>query len=465
MDWVPAVSRWERGRSKHRVLADTIVTAIERGELRPGQRMPTHRALSSRLAVSVQTVGNAYKELERRGYLRGEVGRGTFVTGRVTESASRFMLDHRHTGLIDLSTIRGVFTETHEQRLGALLGTISAESAASWLRPCRPIAGLHGPREVGAGWLGRFGLEVDPERLILTSGAAQAIFLGLATIVQHGDLVLTEALTDHGVIGCAHVLGFSLRGVPVDEQGILPEALDRACRESAVRALVCTPTFGNPTMHLATVERRRAIAEIADRHGIFVIEDDVFGGLMSDPLPAISGMIPHLGFYCTSFSKSVAAGLRTGFLVVPPKLSIRAGSVLRVTAWMAAPLMTEMAAHWIVDGTIDELIALQRRELAVRQDLVADMLGPHVIGRHRFAPAAWLRVPEYWDEEGLVAHLRRQGVAVTPSDPFLVPPTAPPRAVRICLGGTGDTDELGQALGIIRDTFSKYPAINAIEFT
>jgi DNA-binding transcriptional MocR family regulator len=464
-EWTPVLKSQGRGLSKHRILADAIVSAIEAGELRSGQRMPTHRALAASMGISVQTVGNAYKEVERRGYLRGEVGRGTFVAGRVTDSAHQFMLDARHSGLTDLSTIRAVFTDAHSREVGAVMAQMGGGDVGTWLRPCRPIAGLHGPREVGAEWLRRFALDVEPERLILTNGTSQSIFLALATVVQDGDLVLTEGLTDHGVIGCAHVLGFSLRGLPTDKQGLLPDAFERACRESPVRAIVCTPTFSNPTMHLADAERRRAIADVARRYGVYVVEDDVYGGLVSQPLPSICGMVPELGFYCTSFTKTIAAGLRTGYLVVPPKLTIRAGSVLRVTGWMATPLFAEMAARMIVEGRVEELIALQRRELEWRQSLVAEMVGEHVIGAHDYAPAAWLQVPEYWEEEAVVAHLRERGVAVTASDPFLVPPTAPPRAVRICLGGAGDEGELRHGLGVISDTFSKYPAINATEFT
>lgn len=464
IDWAPAINSLDRGISKHKALAETIMAAVEGGRLPPGARMPTHRALAARLGVSVQTVGTAYKELERRGLLRGEVGRGTFVTSRVTDTAGRFMLDQRQNGMIDLSTIRGAFTDAHRDKAAALLAGMAEANPESWARPCRPIAGLEGPREIGVGWLRRFGLEVEPERLIVTDGASQALFLALASIVQDGDVVLTEGLTDHGVIGCAHVLGFALRGLPTDDKGILPDAFDRACRESAVRALVSTPTFANPTMTVADPARRRDIAEIARRHGVYVIEDDVFGALMARPLPSIAGMVPELGFYCTSFTKTVFAGLRTGYLVVPPKLTIRAGSVLRVTGWMATPLLAEMAARWIADGTFDELVAIQRRELTARQETVTALLGNHLLGGGHHAPAAWLRIPGHWEDEALVSELRARGVAVTAADPFMVPPTERPRAVRISMGGAANVDELRHAVTVIADTFGKFPAINALEF-
>lgn len=103
-----------KGVTKHRLLTDRIVEDIESGSLAPETQMPTHRELAHRLGLSVQTVSISYKEAERRGYLRGEVGRGTFGCNRVTERADRFMLDRDPNGTADLSIIRAVYMDAHE---------------------------------------------------------------------------------------------------------------------------------------------------------------------------------------------------------------------------------------------------------------------------------------------------------------------------------------------------------------
>ncbi|TGR16119.1 aminotransferase class I/II-fold pyridoxal phosphate-dependent enzyme, partial [Mesorhizobium sp. M8A.F.Ca.ET.202.01.1.1] len=112
--------------------------------------------------------------------------------------------------------------------------------------------------------------ETSVERILITNGAAHALFLALACGVRAGDLVLTENLTDHGVIGLANVLGFSLKGLPTDEEGVLPDALEAACASGGVRVLVLIPTLNNPTGHVSGAERRREIATIAERYGVFV---------------------------------------------------------------------------------------------------------------------------------------------------------------------------------------------------
>ena len=96
------------------------------------------------------------------------------------------------------------------------------------MRPCRPIAGLDRHRDAAAHWLERLGVPAERDRILITNGAAQGIFLAVAAVVRPGDLVLTENLTDHGIIGLSNVLGFTLRGLPTDAEGILPEAFEAA---------------------------------------------------------------------------------------------------------------------------------------------------------------------------------------------------------------------------------------------
>jgi len=448
-----------KGVTKHRLLTEKIVDDIEKGILQPAMRMPTHRDLAHKLGLSVQTVSISYKEAERRGYLRGEVGRGTYVCNRVTERADRFMLDRDPSGTADLSIIRAVYTEAHENASRRLLEELSQSDNASFMRPCRPIAGLDRHRAVARDWLRNLSVDVDPGRIILTNGAAHGLFLAVAAVVQPGEVVLTESLTDHGIIGLANVLGFTLRGLPIDEQGILPDAFETACKAGDVRALVMIPTLGNPTSHLMGAGRRIAIAEIARRYDVCVIEDEVYKPILEEKLPSMPELLPDLGFFVTSFTKTVMTGLRTGYLVVPMQYSIRVTSILRVTSWSGVNLMGEMASRWIEDGTATELIEIQRSELRSRQAQVTDILGSHVAGNNPLSLCAWLRIPRNWSEDGLVRALANKGVAVTPSDPFVAGADRGNGGIRICLGGRLSRPALQTALETIRETFAQLPPV------
>ncbi len=456
--WEPMLEM-RKGVTKHRLLTEKIVDDIEKGILQPATRMPTHRDLAHKLGLSVQTVSISYKEAERRGYLRGEVGRGTYVCNRVTERADRFMLDRDPSGTADLSIIRAVYTEAHENASRRLLEELSQSDNASFMRPCRPIAGLDRHRAVARDWLRNLSVDVDPGRIILTNGAAHGLFLAVAAVVQPGEVVLTESLTDHGIIGLANVLGFTLRGLPIDEQGILPDAFETACKAGDVRALVMIPTLGNPTSHLMGAGRRIAIAEIARRYDVCVIEDEVYKPILEEKLPSMPELLPDLGFFVTSFTKTVMTGLRTGYLVVPTQYSIRVTSILRVTSWSGVNLMGEMASRWIEDGTAGELIEIQRSELRSRQAQVTDILGSHVAGNNPLSLCAWLKIPRNWSEDGLVRALANKGVAVTPSDPFVAGADRGNGGIRICLGGRLSRPALQTALETIRETFAQLPPV------
>jgi DNA-binding transcriptional MocR family regulator len=456
--WQP-VLELRKGSTKHRLLTDKIVEDIEKGVLKSETQMPTHRDLAHRLGLSVQTVSISYKEAERRGYLRGEVGRGTYVCNRVTERADRFMLDRDPSGTADLSIIRAVYMGAHERASRKLFEEMSQTDNASFMRPCRPIAGLDHHRNVACEWLRGLSVDVDPGRVIITNGAAHGLFLAVAAVVQPGEVVLTENLTDHGIIGMANVLGFTLRGLPTDREGILPEALENACKAGDVKALVIIPTLGNPTSHLMSAERRITVADIARRYGVFVIEDEVYKPILEERLPSMPELLPELGFFVTSFTKTVMTGLRTGFLVVPANYSIRVTSILRVTSWSGVNLVAEMASRWIEDGTATQLLEIQRNELRLRQSLVSDILGTHVIGSNPLSLCAWLQIPRNWSEDGLVRALASKGVAVTPSDPFVAGAERGNGGIRICLGGRLSQSALQMALETIRETFAQLPPV------
>ncbi len=210
-DWKPMLAR-RKGATKHKVLTERIIADID-AEILPAQaRMPTHRELARRLGVSVQTVSISYKEAERRGYLRGEVGRGTFVRSRITEKAERFMLDRNPGEAVDLSIVRAAYTQAHEDASRSVLMDLSRGDNSAFMRPCRPIAGLDRHRSVARSWLRMLGVDAAEDRILITNGTAHGLFLAVAAIVQPGEIVLTENLTDHGIIGLANVLGFTLRG-------------------------------------------------------------------------------------------------------------------------------------------------------------------------------------------------------------------------------------------------------------
>jgi DNA-binding transcriptional MocR family regulator len=458
--WRDAVDAAHGAESKYKRLVKAIASEIENAVLVSGARLPPQRDVAAELKISVQTVTNAYKELERQGLIRCEVGRGSFVAGRMTERVSNYILDTADREVVDFSIARMVHMPEHDEAWRKVCATLANVEDQPWIRAFRPIAGFEHHRQAGVAWLESLNMPARADSLLVTNGAAHGIFLALASLVGPGDTVLCESLTDHGVIGSANVLGFTLKGLEIDEHGMRPEHFEEMCDSERISALVCTPTLNNPTVSVMTDARRRAVARIAERYGVYVIEDDVYGALPEKAYKPIASLIPELAFYCTSMTKSVLTGLRTGYLAMPRRLALRCESVLRVSSWMATTAVAEVATRWIADGTARRLVELQRTRLAARHAVLTSILGKYVLGSHPNAVSAWLRVPDHWQADRVVRELRNRQIALSSPDPFLVRGTERPNAVRLCLGADVTDGVFEDALRVIAEVFEQYPHVH-----
>ncbi|MFD2438295.1 aminotransferase-like domain-containing protein [Modicisalibacter luteus] len=264
---------------KYLAIARALSEAIRQGELTPGTRLPPHRQLAEALGVSVQTVSRAYAQAEKMGLVQARVGSGTWINILDDARESEYLRGGEprpEAPLVDLSIAHPVCLPTHHLRFREALAELADHASPDVIAACRPIAGLPYQRERANVWLqDTLGVPGDAETRILCNGAAHGLMLAIATVVQHGDVVLTEALTDHGLIALSRTLGFQLRGVTIDAEGVVPEALDAACRRFQPRAVCLTPTQLNPTGATMSQARRDAVAAVIARHGVWLIEDDV----------------------------------------------------------------------------------------------------------------------------------------------------------------------------------------------
>ncbi|HSB62287.1 MAG TPA: PLP-dependent aminotransferase family protein [Vicinamibacteria bacterium] len=425
-------------------LADDMATGL----LKPGNRMPTHRDLAGRLGVTVGTVSRAYAEAARRGLVSGEVGRGTFVRARHPAPAP----EPRASGLLDLS-------QNHPPPEGAefraaLESGLLALARQSDLGPLLdyPSDGGNLPdREAGAAWIERTGLPAAPSRVLVCAGSQHGITTVLATLLRPGDLLLTEALTYPGLKAVAGLLHLRVQGLPMDEEGLRPDAFEDACRGGAARALYTIPTIQNPTASVMPEERRREIAAIARTHGVPVVEDDIHALLPEQRPRPIATFAPELSYYLMSTSKTLVPGLRIAFVLAPEGMVGRLAASLRASAWAAAPLMAALASSWIRDGTADTIVAERRREAAARQALLRERLAEAEYDAHPFGYYAWLRLPEPWRADGFGAEMRARGVLVSPPEAFVVGRAPVPHAVRLCLGAPRTREALGRGLGAVAE--------------
>ena len=438
--WTPDLSTFDGPR--YRAIADALAADMQLGRLKPGDRLPTHRDLAYRLGVTVGTVTRAYAEAQRRGLLEGHVGRGSFLAGAPRQVPGLTLPGPEASGIIELSL--AFPPQTGDVLLQQALADLSRQPGVARLLNYQPHAGMAHHRAAGAAWIARHGLDVPDDRVIVTAGAQHGLSIVVGALLQPGDLFLSESLTYPGVRAVGELFKLRLKGVTMDERGIIPEALETICRAEAPRAIYCMPGLQNPTGAVMPLERREAVAAILRRYRVTLIEDDIYGFLGSHLTP-LTAMAPELGHYLVGTSKSMGPGLRIGFLVVPPGPSTSYIGALRATTWMAPPLLAEIVCRWIADGTAGRMADTRRAAAAERQMLARQMLADFDYRAHPQSFYGMLYLPQPWRAVDFVAAGARRGLRLRAAETFAVD-QPPPEAVRICVCTVDDIEILAEGL-------------------
>jgi DNA-binding transcriptional MocR family regulator len=241
----------------------------------------------------------------------------------------------------------------------------------------------------------------------------------------------------------------------MDHDGLLPDALEDAAHESGGRVVYCMPNGQNPTGRVMSRKRRQDIARVATRLHLSIVEDDAYGFLFGDQLPLCS-FIPERGFYLTSMSKSLAPGLRIGFLHTPAEWTERVIGAVFATTVIATPLDAAAVCAWIEDGTATRVIAWKRQEIKARQQLARQVLGSIVSGALE-SQHAWLQLPKRWPADDFAREARQRGVMLNPGRDFAVARHDVPNAVRISVGPPADRDVLKRGLTTLADILADAP--------
>jgi DNA-binding transcriptional MocR family regulator len=443
--WKPTLDE-DEGTLTGRLLA-AMRRDIGSGALEPGTRLPTHRELAHRLGVAVGTVTAAYGEATRQGLIEARVGRGSFVLAASLEN---------ETGDVILSYNVPPLEPAARHLTAALKNPRSRRELLDCLGYAPP-AGFEAHRRAGAAWLKRScALDIaDPHRLIVTCGAQQATALVLQALAQSGEPLLTEAATFFGIKTLAHHAGYELHGVAMDEEGLLPQALDRAASSCKARFVYTLPTLQNPTGRIMGSRRRADIAQVARRRKLWIIEDDTFGPFaVGNAPPPLATFAPERTIYISGLSKILAPGLRTAFLQTPnDDIREKIEAAIRATSLSLGSIGNLIASQWIEDGTADQIADAVTAEIRARTALVRRKLGrlleKEADGR---CPHLWIPLGEL-EAERLTARAQRGGVQLTPADAPIVNPRLI-SGVRLCVGGELSNARLEAAVDVVADALT-----------
>ena len=428
-----------------------IVQALKRdvaaGRLSAGERLPTHRQLARDLDVGLGTVTHAYREAERRGLVQARVGRGTFVASAVAAGDS-LGLPESGGGVVEMSVDLPVHAEDPD--LAPVLRDLARRGDLDEMLRYHAHAGTPRHRRAGVEWLRRFDLDVGERNVAVCAGTQHALTVSLMTIVEPDAVVLSDRLTYPGIKAAARHLRMRLLGVASDEHGIMPDAVEAVCRQRRVGALYVTPSLHNPTTTQLPIERREAIAALAERHDFIILEDDVHRLFSDAPPPPIARLAPTRTHYIASISKAVTGGLRVAFASVPDDRVESVSQAIWATMWMAPTLAVEIVARWIDDGTADAVVARKRVEAGARQALCRERLAGARYDAQSHGYFLWLHLPAPWTSAEFALEARQLGVAVTPSTAFLAGGGSPPPAVRVCVAAPETRDAMLSGIQTLR---------------
>jgi len=286
-------------------------------------------------------------------------------------------------------------------------------------------------------------VETDPEGIVVCAGAQHAMDTAISLFPEQEEFVC-EALVYPGLKAAARHWQRHLHPVPMDGEGILPEGLEQAGR-GGLRVAVVSPTLHNPTTATMGLERRQKLVAIARKWDLTLVEEDVYGLLPADAPPPLVSLAPERTLYLTGLSKTVAPGLRIGYLALPPGLRGRIREAEHHTTWYVSALAMAIATRWLNDGTAWRRLLTQRRELAARHQLCRKHLAGFRWRGEPHCPHVWLVAPP----GGSAAFARRAlaaGVVVVPSQVLAAGRLASVDGIRVSIGSAPDRATLAEGL-------------------
>jgi DNA-binding transcriptional MocR family regulator len=431
---------------KYKRVVDAFAARIRDGGWPAGTGLPTHRRLAADEGIAVVTASRVYAELEAMGLVSCEQGRGTFVRDLAAPGEG---VDERSVAAdaVDLSFNSPAVPGQADLLRQALRDLATAGDLDALLR-YQPHRGRAGDRAAVARHLRRRGLDAGRERVLIVDGAQHGLAVTAMALLRPGDVVAVDALTYPGFRVLARTLGLDLAPLPATADGPDLEALDRLCRRRRVRAVYAMPTLHNPLGWVLSAEQRARLVEIARRHGLTIVEDASYAYLAEDAPPPLAMLAPEATVYVSGLSKSVATGLRFGFVVAPAALVPALESAIRSTTWNTPALTAAIARRWLDDGTVARLEVRKREDARQRQALASEVLAGLPWTGHPSSYFRWLPLASDSRPDRIVAALARRRVAVSTAEPFATTP-AVPQALRLALGSVGHA-ELRDALAAVR---------------
>ena len=431
----------------YETLAAELAQSIQDGVLRLGDRLPSVRQASSSREVSPSTVFQAYYLLEARGLIRARERSGYYVAvGAQTlpPEPQHSSQPNEDSATVDISELVFEVLESAKMRDVVPLGSAFpspllfpmarlAKVMASSVQQLDPWSSVDDltpgnpqlRRQIALRYLAD-GLHVQPDEIVITNGALEALNLCLMAVTRPGDAVLVESPTFYAALQSLEGNGLRAIEVPTHpREGIDLTALARVLERHQPKACWLMTNFQNPLGSLMSDEKKRDLVELLARHDIPLIEDDVYGELYfgdKRPTPAKAFDTKGLVMHCSSFSKCLAPGYRVGWAVPGRYTRAVARHKLTTTLAASAPAQAALAAY-LEKGGYDRHLRQLRHTLAVQQtQFMAAIARYFPAGTQATRPKGgyflWVELPNNVDALSLHRQALALGISIAPGPIF-----------------------------------------------
>lgn len=425
--------------SRYLDLANTLGSRIEQGAYESGVRLPSVRALSTEYGVSLTTVQQAYRWLEIAGLAEARPRSGWFVPD-IRRSPELPRMGKPDLQPIDVSEWGQVqeLLELEQEGETVQLGRGMPDVETPSLRPLRTalaregrhagIASLHyndmqgvpALREQLARLSIDAGYRASPDSLIVTTGCQEALSCAVRALCSPGDIVAIASPSYHGMMQILKETGVQAFEIPSDPiQGISLEALELALDQWPVRAIQVIPNANNPLGYSMPEHRRLKLLQLARRFDVPIIEDDIYGDLVYGwPRPHALKALDDDGrvLLCSSFSKTLAPGLRVGW-IAPGRYFDKVLRIKFTSSGPTAPLPQIAVAEFLRKGHYPIHLRRMRRQYQRQRDVMTDWVRRYFPAGTRISHpqggfTLWIELPDGFDTHALAPMLRESGIVI-----------------------------------------------------
>ncbi len=430
---------------KFEIFTAVIEKNIKEGIFKPGHKLPSVREIREQYHISMNTVQNGYEHLMIIGLVESVPKSGYYVSNKL--ETEREVMKPKHVPVVRDAIFENHLALTTSLRMGKKIAEFNVAAPGDVLMPqkllLRTIQQV--VREQGAGLLRYYpsnGLPalkdnivkraayyqtiINPNELTITDGALQALYIALAAVCNAGEVVAVESPCVFSVLEVIRVLKLKVIEIPTDlKSGFDSDFFRKACEKNAVKAVIITPNFHNPTGIMLSDEQKVKVLTVAQEYNVAIIENDIYGDLhFHGHRPTTIKSFDDSGLVLTysSYAKTLAPGIRLGWLSAG-KFMERAEQIKFALGSTVSPLYQETVNRLLSGSTYDRHVRAFRMQLAKNAYVAINLIATHFPENTYLIPPSggynlWVKMPDKTDMEYFYEQCEKIRVRFTPGYTF-----------------------------------------------